>query len=48
MSDAIENEMHRTAPGIDADRGKLNADLIRPQSCAEKCIIAPGENYLAT
>jgi hypothetical protein len=41
MADAIENEMHRTAPGIDADRGKLNADLIRPVS-AEKCIIAPG------
>jgi hypothetical protein len=30
MSDAIENEMHRTTPGIDADRGKLCGDLIAP------------------
>jgi hypothetical protein len=37
---------------IDADRGKLNADLIRPQYRARKvydfCIIAPDEKYLAT
>jgi hypothetical protein len=27
MSDAIENEIDRTAPGIDADRGKLCGDF---------------------
>jgi hypothetical protein len=35
MSDAIENEMHDDDSRMDADRGKLNADLIRPQSRAK-------------
>jgi hypothetical protein len=51
MSDATENEIHGDGSGIDLDRDKLNANLIR-HSPKRKVynfhIIVPDEKYLAT